>query len=71
MAAPTANDPAGFMKQNGYTFPWVHDVDGGSKFGVNGIPHTFFIDAQGNLVDQQLGSMDHAAFEAKLAKILK
>lgn len=59
------------MQQNGYTFPWVHDVDGGPAYGVSGIPHTFFIDAQGNLVDEQLGSMSHATFEEKLQKILK
>lgn len=49
----------------------VHDVNGGTKFGVSGIPHTFFIDAEGNLVDQQVGMMGHDEFEAKLAKLIK
>ena len=71
MAAPTSDDPDGFWQRSGYTFPMVHDKDGGPKFGVQGIPHTLFIDAEGNLVDQQVGMIDQAAFEAKLAGILK
>ena len=71
VATPTSDDPVGFWQRSGYTFPMVHDKDGGAKFGVQPIPHTFFIDAQGKLVDEQVGMMDAATFEAKLAGILK
>ncbi len=71
MAAPSAQDPEGFWQANGYSFPMVHDVDGGPKFNVEGIPTTLFIDAKGNLVDKQVGGMDQATFESKLSQILR
>ena len=69
-SVPNSNDAVGFWNQNGYSFPMVIDVDGGPKFGVQPIPHTFFLDAQGNIVDQQVGMMEKAEFEAMLKKIL-
>jgi hypothetical protein len=78
IADPSSNDPAAWVKQNPY--PWTFgtgDAPAGGKAGagpselykVEGVPHTFFIDRKGNIVDEA-GAMDKAAFAEKLAKIL-
>jgi thiol-disulfide isomerase/thioredoxin len=64
-------NPQAFFEKNGYTFTGVLD-DGkaAEAYGVGGIPHTVFIDRRGNKVDEVVGGMDKAEFEAKLASIL-
>ncbi|MFZ0039032.1 MAG: TlpA disulfide reductase family protein [Candidatus Acidiferrales bacterium] len=60
-----------FIAKNGMT--WINYRDGGFKgpvaklFGVEAIPHTFTIDADGVLQDEHIGD---AAIEGKLKKLL-
>jgi len=60
-----------FVAKNQMTWPQCRDGGfGGSLaklFGVNAIPHTFTIDADGVLQDEHVGD---AAFEGKLKKLL-
>jgi thiol-disulfide isomerase/thioredoxin len=70
VAAPSSKDANGFWKQNGYSIPMVHDVDGGQTFKVEAIPTTLFIDANGSLIESHLGGMTHEQFEQKLAQLL-
>lgn len=41
-------DAQAFIKQNGTTYPILRDPDGSlaTKFGVRGVPETYFIDRQ-------------------------
>lgn len=71
MAVPRSQNPEGFWQEKGYSFPMVHDQNGGEHFGVGPIPHTIFLDAEGNIIDQQVGMMEPAEFEAMLSKLLK
>src|SRR5271168_276521 len=60
-----------FIAENGMT--WLNYRDGGfagpiaKMFGVNAIPHTFTIDADGVLQDEHIGD---ASIEGKLKKLL-
>ena len=60
-----------FIAKNGMT--WLHYRDGGyngpiaSMFGVHAIPHTFTIDADGVLQDEQIGDV---SIEGKLKKLV-
>jgi len=60
-----------FIAKNGMT--WLHYRDGGFNgpvarmFGVDAIPHTFTIDADGVLQDEQIGD---ASVEGKLKKLV-
>ncbi|HKW18562.1 MAG TPA: TlpA disulfide reductase family protein [Terriglobales bacterium] len=61
-----------FIDKNGMTWLQYHDVGGfkGSiarAFGVEAIPHTFTIDADGVLQDERIGD---ASIEGKLKKLL-
>jgi thiol-disulfide isomerase/thioredoxin len=60
-----------FIEKNGMT--WLHYRDGGfngrisKMFGVEAIPHTFTIDADGVLQDERIGD---ASIEGKLKKLV-
>ena len=58
-------------------FVWAYlDVDDSSnekaseKYGVNGIPHIQFVDAEGKSIDQQVGGNSPEAFAQKLTSVL-
>jgi thiol-disulfide isomerase/thioredoxin len=70
VATPDSNDPVAFVKQNGYDWIFANDSDGAKRYGASSIPLTLFISRMGDIVEKQLGSMDKATFESKLAKIL-
>ena len=67
----SSQDPDGYWQQQGYTIPMYHDVDGASKFAIQYIPTTLFIDAQGNVVDTASGAISKEDFEQRLAKLLQ
>ena len=52
-------DAEALLSDNGYTFPVYYDTAMGGAFayGVNAIPVTYFIDADGNLVAYYQGAM--------------
>ncbi len=43
----------------------------GRRYGVQALPTTFFIDAQGNVVAQHMGILDEGSLSAYLDKLLK
>lgn len=48
-----------YLAEAGYTFPVYFDVDyqGITAYGVQGFPHTYFIDAEGNVVIYAAGML--------------
>jgi hypothetical protein len=60
-----------FIAQNGMIWPQYRDGDFSGPiarmFGVNAIPHTFTIDADGVLQDERIGD---ASIEGKLKKLI-
>jgi cytochrome c biogenesis protein CcmG/thiol:disulfide interchange protein DsbE len=59
---------AQFLRENGTSYPTLFDDSGKTAiaFGVYGVPETFFIDANGKIVDKYVGPLDPATIEAKL-----
>ena len=62
---------SGFIAEAGYTFPVFYDTSAAANgaYGVSAIPATFFIDADGCLVDSHTGAMDAATLQNYLDKI--
>ena len=67
-------DAVSLIQDGGYTFPVYFDdeAEAAASFGITSIPVTVFIDAEGYLVNGQIGAMDgetlEDAIEALLAK---
>jgi cytochrome c biogenesis protein CcmG/thiol:disulfide interchange protein DsbE len=59
-----------FLKERGAAYPTL--MDPGSKtaiaYGVFGVPETFFIDAQGRIVEKYAGPLDPDTITALIAK---
>ncbi len=55
----TEDSARAFLTEQGYTFPVYFDTEGEATaaYGVNAIPVTYFIDAEGNLAGQFLGAI--------------
>lgn len=56
----TVESASAFIEEKGYTFPVYYDtdVDAAVKYGVNAVPVTYFIDAEGRFVAWAQGAMD-------------
>lgn len=69
----TFNDVLDFVKKNNYSFPVYHDreSDASKAYGVQSIPMTLFIDAQGNIVGSRIGSMSEKMLRDYIAEIDK
>ena len=71
-------DACRFARENGMTYPLVHDRGGELEkaYGLTGVPETFFVDRQGRLVGEPIvGGIDvrqefRDRFEAGIAAIL-
>lgn len=61
-----------FINEFGLTFPNVIDDDSrvGRSYGLFGVPETFFIGADGNLVYKYAGILDHDVLEENIGRIL-
>ena len=61
-----------FLTEGGYSFPVYYDdnAECAYGYGVSGIPMTFFIDAQGNLVSSKTGMIAKADLERRILTIL-
>lgn len=62
-----------FVAERGLTFPILTDVDGstGALYQVRALPTTFFIDADGNIVDMIIGGpMSEALLRAEIQDLL-
>ena len=61
-----------FLTEGGYTFPVYYDTNAECAYGygVTGIPMTFFIDKNGNLVSGKTGMISKADLERRIQTIL-
>jgi thiol-disulfide isomerase/thioredoxin len=62
-----------YVQSKGYTFPVLLDTQQKvtEKYNIRGIPATFFINADGKIVDMQVGAFSRTAdIEAGLKKIM-
>ena len=68
----TVESASGFIADAGYTFPVFYDTafSGVIAYNVTAIPATYFIDAQGNLVDSHVGAMNQEVLENYLQRLL-
>lgn len=59
-----------FVAEYGLTYPSVRDGSGSvlARFGVTGVPETFFIDRQGRVVGYFSGPVDLASLDAEIEK---
>jgi len=58
----TVDTAKAFIKDSGYSFPVYYDTgyEANYAYGVNALPTTFFIDAEGNAVGYTSGAMSEA-----------
>ena len=65
-------DAEQLLTDNGYTFPVYYDtnMECAYGYGVTGIPMTFFIDKEGNLVSGKSGMISEADLERRIQTIL-
>ena len=63
----------GFLQQRGSSYPTVVDDKGKTAiaYGVGGVPETFFIDANGTIVDKFSGPMSTDILQASLQKVVR
>ncbi len=63
-----------FVDEFGLGFPILLDNDGERakvRFGVTGVPETFFIDKNGKIVSRLASPLTRSTLEAELARVLK
>ena len=62
---------AAYLKSMGYSFPAYYDLnqDAVAKYGLTGIPATYYIDRQGRLVSGGIGATTKDALEQGIASI--
>ena len=67
----TQESAQAFIDSMGYTFPVYFDKDSDAayKYGIQSIPTTFFIDAEGNLVAYGSGAMSAAVLKQGISMI--
>jgi len=68
----TQEAAAAFITENGFTFPVYYDLElsAAAAYGVNAMPVTYFIDADGNLVAYGQGALDAASIQQGIDMIL-
>ena len=56
----TMETASGYIAQGGYTFPVYYDtdIDAAYQYGVQAVPVTYFIDANGNLIAYAQGALN-------------
>ena len=56
----TVESASAFIAEKGYTFPVYYDtdIDAAMRYGVNAVPVTYFIDAEGRFVAWAQGAMN-------------
>lgn len=69
----TVENAKGFLEQRGASYNQYEDNEGKAAiaFGVYGVPETFFINAQGMIVDKYVGPLDDLAIRERLAAARK
>ena len=68
----TVESAAGYIDSQGYTFPIYFDTtySAAMAYGVSGVPVTYFIDAEGNLVAWGQGALNAQALAQGIGMIL-
>jgi cytochrome oxidase Cu insertion factor (SCO1/SenC/PrrC family) len=68
----TVESASAFIAEKGYTFPVYYDtdVDAAVKYGVNAVPVTYFIDAEGRFVAWAQGAMDAGMLQQAMDMLL-
>ena len=58
-SSETVETASAYIAEQGYTFPVYYDtaMEAAYAYGISAIPATYFIDAEGGLVHQQVGMM--------------
>ena len=65
-------DALSFMKEFGITYDNGIDYYGiASKYGITGIPETFWIDKQGQIVGHWIGAIDEANLTSRTQKLIQ
>ncbi|HOP10274.1 MAG TPA: TlpA disulfide reductase family protein [Oscillospiraceae bacterium] len=61
-----------FLSENGYVFPVYYDTtyEGAMAYNITGIPASYFIDADGNIVFIQRGMISESALRTRIDEIL-
>ena len=61
----------GFLSEQGMAYPSLLDLQGRTAiaYGVYGVPETYFIDANGQVVDKYTGPLDDQLMNARLGLI--
>ena len=69
----TAQSATAYVTQQGYTFPIYFDpyYSAVSAYGITSIPATFFIDAEGHVLDKASGSINASRLVRGIEKILE
>ena len=65
------NTVRAFVKNQGINYPVLLDGKSvGQKYGVRGIPATFYIDPEGRIASSEIGAEQESEMEAKVKAIL-
>jgi cytochrome c biogenesis protein CcmG/thiol:disulfide interchange protein DsbE len=67
----TTRNATAFIREHGLTYPNLRDGSSevGSRYGINGLPTTFVLDAEGTIVRTLRGPQTTAALREALASI--
>lgn len=68
----TVDTASAYIAEDGYTFPVYYDTDmeAAMAYGVNAVPVTYFIDAQGNFVAYYQGAMSESILQQGVQMLL-
>ena len=68
----TVESAGAFVAEAGYTFPVYYDteLDAAMTYGVNAVPATYFVDAEGNAIARAAGMLDREALQTGIDMIL-
>lgn len=69
----TVDKAAKYLEEEGYTFPSYYDTrqDAATKYPVMGLPVSYFIDAEGNVVAAQNGALSEQMLQMGVDLLLK
>lgn len=68
----TVEKAKAFIEEEGYTFPVVYDTNysAAQAYGVQSVPMTVFVDADGNLADIRRGAMSESELEKNITELI-
>ena len=68
----TVESASAYISEEGYTFPVYYDtsIEAAMAYGVNAVPVTYFIDAQGNFVAYYQGAMSESILQQGVDMLL-